>query len=107
MDVGGARRLLDLLVGGVETPVAQVLADGRVEQHGLLQHHPDLAAQRGQVDAADVMAVDRDVAPHDVVMPAEQADHGGLAAAAAPDEGDQLARLDRQVDVLSTNCSGS
>ena len=44
VDVGGARRRLDLLVAGVQPSVADVVGDGAAEEDGLLRHQRDLAA---------------------------------------------------------------
>ena len=41
-----ARRLLDLLVGGTVTAVAQVVADGLVKEHHVLRHDTKVRAQR-------------------------------------------------------------
>ena len=57
-----ARRLLDLLVGGVEPPVAQVVGDRAREEHRILQHDRDLLAQRSHAVLPHVDAVDRHAA---------------------------------------------
>ena len=41
VDAGGASGLQDLLLGGVRTPVGDVLPNGAGEQLGVLQHHAD------------------------------------------------------------------
>ena len=46
VDLREPRRLLDLGVGRVPAAVADVVADGVVEQHGVLRHHADGGAQR-------------------------------------------------------------
>ena len=58
MSVGRLRRLDDLLVRGIEPAVADVPGDGAGEQQRLLEHEADLAAQRAQGQAADVVAVE-------------------------------------------------
>ncbi len=39
----------DLIVGGVGTPVRDVVADGDGEQEGLVEHHPDVGPQARRV----------------------------------------------------------
>src|SRR5215217_3188770 len=51
-------RLDHLLVGGLRPPDLEVLADRAREQHRLLEHDADVAAERGEADVADVVAVD-------------------------------------------------
>ena len=62
VDLRQPRRLLDLGVARVPAAVADVVADGVVEQHGVLRHHADRGAQRRLRDVADVLAVDQDAA---------------------------------------------
>lgn len=45
VDVCSPRRLLHLLIGGLHPPVADVVGDGVVEEHGVLGHHPDVGTQ--------------------------------------------------------------
>ena len=46
--LGAFERLDHLLVGGVGAADLEVLADGAGEQHRLLEHHADVAAERGR-----------------------------------------------------------
>lgn len=46
MDVGGGGGQLHLLVGGGDAAVADVVADGVVEEDGVLRHHADVAPDR-------------------------------------------------------------
>src|SRR5204862_3240382 len=66
---------------------------------GLLQDVADLVAQRPEREGAYVHAVDPDAAPCGVVEARDEADERRLAAARRADEGDELARLDRQAHV--------
>jgi hypothetical protein len=88
-DVRGLGRRGQLVVGGVGPAVAQVVPDGRVEQVGLLRHDADRAAERGQRQVADVVAVELHAAGVDVVQARHEVGGGGLACAARPDEGHQ------------------
>ena len=90
----------DLFVGGVGLTVGDVLADGAGAQPGVLQHHAVAAAQGSAGHVPDVVAGDGDGAAVDIIEPHEQVDEGGLAAAGGPDDGDALAGLDVQVQVL-------
>ena len=96
----GACRHLELRIGGLGLGVVQVVADGRVEQVGLLGHHADHLAERGELDLPDVDAVDLDGAGVHVVQPRDQVRRRGLARAGRTDQCDQLARLRLEVDVL-------
>ena len=58
-----ARGELDLLAGRVGLGVGDVLGDGGAEQEGVVGDEGDLRAQRGEVDLAQVGAVDRDRSP--------------------------------------------
>ena len=121
VDVGGARRRLDLLVVGVETSVADVVGDGAAEEDGLLRHQRDLAAQRTQPVARRVDAVDEDAAALVLVQPRDEVRGGGLAGAGGADEGDELAgsgleahaaehgpaRLVGEVDVLEPDVAAN
>src|SRR5262249_58969909 len=49
-----------LVLGRVGLADAQVLGDRAVEQQALLKHHTDVAAERRELDRADVAAVDLD-----------------------------------------------
>ena len=83
-----------------EVAVGDVGADGVVEEEGELRDDGDLRAQRAQRVVADVDAVDRDPPLGHVVEARDQIGEGALAAAAHADERDDLAGLDREVDVL-------
>ena len=85
------RGLEDLVLGRVRSAVGDVVADGALEEPGVLQHHPDLAAQRGPRHRGDVVAVDRDPAGVELVEPHHQVDQRGLAGAGRPDDRDRLA----------------
>jgi len=85
------RRLLYFGVGGIPAAVANVVADGIVEQHGVLRHHADRGAQRGLRDVADILAIDQDPAARDVIETKHQARDGRFAGAGRSDDRDRLA----------------
>ena len=80
--------------------VAQVLADGGVEQVRLLGHEPDDPPEGRELDLAHVDAVDVDPPVVDVVQPRQQVGRRGLAGAGRSDERHELARLGLERDVL-------
>src|SRR5262249_20112014 len=86
-------------IAGVRARIAQVGGDRSVEQEGVLEHHAQLAGQRGAGDLAQVGAVEQDPAVLRVVKAGDQAGDRGLARAGRTNEGSELARLDgdRQV----------
>ena len=77
----------------------QVVADGAGEEERLLGDDAELAAQRVQRHALDVVAVDAHVPGGGVVEAGDQLGQGGLAGPGGPDEGHRLPRRDAQVDV--------
>ena len=103
---GGLRGFDDLFVGGVEAAVADVLHDGAAEQVGILQDHGDVLSQHVALDVLDVDAVDGDRAGINVIEAVEQVGNGGLACAGGADEGDLLAGLCVQGDVLQHGLLG-
>ena len=89
-----------LLVGGLQTAIADVLHDRAGEQVGILQHDAQRAAEVGFLDFMDVDAVVPDLAVLDVVEAVDEVGDGGLAGAGGADEGDLLARTAIEVDVV-------
>ena len=59
--LGALERLDHLLVGRLRAADLKVLADRAREQHRLLEHDADVAAERGEADVADIVAVDADL----------------------------------------------
>ena len=82
-------------VGGVGRAVGDVRVHGVGEQEGVLEHDPDLAAERVEGRGPHVDAVDRHPSGGDVVEAGEQSGHRRLAGAARADERDHLARARR------------
>src|SRR5690606_38019599 len=92
-------RLLDLLPREVAAE-ADVFGDGGGEEEVVLGRVADLRAQRLQRDAADVVAVDENGAHGRVEHPQQQVGQRSLARPGAAHDGQRLARLHRNVDVL-------
>ena len=74
-----------------------VLPHRSVEQHVLLQHDADLAAQLRRVGHGDVLAVDQHPTRLRHEQPLQQLGQRALARAAASHDADHLARVHRQV----------
>ena len=100
VDVGALGGLDDLLLGGVETPVEYVVADGGVEQVDVLLHDAHVAAQRLERDAVDLLAVDEQLARGDVVEVGDQVAQRGLAASRRAHQRKGLALGDVEADVV-------
>ena len=95
---GGADRVFDLRVG---LAVGDVLPDRAAEQQRVLQDEADLIAQRLQRELADVVCRRSGSGP---TADRRSAGSGStmrrLAGARRPDDRRDLARLDREADVL-------
>ena len=99
MRLGEAGGALDLGVAGAGAADADVLGDRAVEEAGVLEDDGDRAAQAGEGDVGDVVAVDQDAPRVGLAQALEQRERGGLAGAGRADEGDGLAGRGREVEV--------
>ncbi|CAN4039547.1 RNA polymerase sigma factor sigX, partial [Dysosmobacter welbionis] len=95
---GGGR--LHLFIRGIQIAVADVLPDGAGEEVGVLQHDAQAAPQVRLADVVDGDAVVTDLAVGNVVEPVDQVGDGGLAGAGGTHEGQLLARLGKEADVV-------
>ena len=79
-----------------------------VEQHVLLQHDADLAAQPAGIELRDVDAVEHHLAVLRAVEPLHQLGQGRLAGAGLADEADDLAGgdLDSVTFLSASGASG-
>jgi hypothetical protein len=80
--------------------VQQVRPDRVVEQVRLLGHEPDHVAEARQRHRFDVAAIDLDRPGVHVVEPRDEVRRRRLAGTRRPDEGDELTRIDLEVDLL-------
>src|SRR5215471_4228901 len=80
--------------------VGDVLGDRGVKEHGVLQHETHLSAKRGERVGPHVIAVDADGAVRHIVEPGYKSEECRLSASGFADEGDALAWLYGQADVL-------
>jgi hypothetical protein len=106
MRVGGAGGSLDFLVRSVETPVADVGTNRVGEEQGFLGDETNLAAQAGERDVTQVVTIDGDCAGSHVIEAGDEVGECGLAGAAGADEGDDLAGLDMEGDILEEGNAG-
>ena len=65
----------------------------------VLQHEAEQPAQIGEIEIADVDAVDGDAAARDVVEPHQQVDQRRLAGSGGADNADALARPNLEAHV--------
>ncbi len=84
----------------VRLAVGDVVAHGVVEQHRLLRDDSDLRAQGCQSHVANVVAIDQQASRGDVEEARNQMDQRALARAAGADDGQHLAVLDFEIDVV-------
>jgi hypothetical protein len=68
----GLGRTHDLLRGGIRPAEGDVLGDGPREQESFLRDDPELAAERGLGDVAEVDPVERDPTLTGVIEAGEQ-----------------------------------
>ncbi|MEY9720367.1 hypothetical protein ABIA22_002857 [Sinorhizobium fredii] len=99
---GRANAAVDLLLRFLGDPHAErhVVVDGhmRVERIGL-EHHGDAALRWRHL--VDPLAVDEHVAAGDLLQPGDHPEQRRLPAAGRPDEDDELALLDVEIDAVN------
>ena len=96
-EIVGARQFRhgdDGINGQRRVAQGDVVAHGAVEEDIFLQHHADLAPQRGRVDDGDILPVDQHLAPLGNVQALRQPRQGTLARTGTPDDADHFARRD-------------
>ena len=91
-----------LFPGRVRMAIQYVVANRPVQQHVLLQDHPDLAAQTILCDLRDILPIDHDRAPLHVMKPQLQLEYGRFPGPGSADQADPLARPDCQVDMVQS-----
>ena len=98
--IGQLGRGVDLLIGGIQLAVADVLPDGTGEQGHILKHDAQTAAQVRLADAGDVDAIVGDGTAVDVIEAVDQVGNGGLTGTGGTDKGYLLAGLGVEGDVV-------
>src|SRR6185312_12524600 len=92
--------LENLLVRRIGPAITDVVADGAVEEPGVLQHHAGLRPQLIAPQSRDVDAVEGDPALIQLVEAQDEVDERGLAGAGGTDDGNGVAGLGHQREVL-------
>ncbi len=100
------RRFKQLLVCGLRSAIAQVVADRAREEERLLKDDPDLAAQRVKGHVPQIIPVDQDPALGGVVEARDEVTQSALARATRADQGDHLAWLHIQTNPLEDQLIG-
>src|SRR6185295_15431466 len=100
VNLGLARRCLDLLVAGAFLAEPDVLPDRHVEQHVLLEHDRHATTQRLAGHAADIDAVDRHPPLVRRVKAQDQVEQRALARAAGTDDRDTLADAELEAEIV-------
>src|SRR5258706_11328165 len=100
MDLGLARRLLHLFVGGALLAEPDVFSDRHVEQHVLLEHHRHALAQRLTRYLPDIDTIDGYAPFIRGVEAKDQIEQRALAGAARADDGNGLANLELETEVV-------
>ncbi len=106
VDAGDAAGFHELLFGRVGAGEEDVLADGAVEEEGLLQDDAELLAVAGEADGGEVDAVDEDLAAGRGVEGADERDDGGLAGAGGADQSGDGAGFGLEADAVEDGLVG-
>ena len=83
----------NFFVGGVALTDANVIADGGVEQHDILEYDGEVFEERFRIDSRNVLVAERDGAALDVPEAGGELCCGCLSAARRPDECGDFALL--------------
>lgn len=97
---GQAGGIFHILVRGVQLPEADIVGNGAGKEMGVLEHNGHGASQGVFFYISYVDAVVGDGASADVVKAADQVDDGGLPGAGGAHEGNLLARLGVEADLV-------
>ncbi len=92
--------LFDLGVGRFWARVADIAGHRARKEKWCLRHHADLPAETLQIERADVLAVEKNLAALELIEAGDQLAEGRLSGAGVPNQRDHLTRLDMQREVL-------
>ncbi len=106
VDAGDTAGVDQLLFGGVGAAEEDVLADGAVEEEGLLKDYAELLAVAAEADGGEVDAVDEDLAASGGVEAADERDDGGLTRAGRAYEGGDGAGSGVEADAVKDGLAG-
>ena len=104
--VGQLSCCVDLLIGGVQLSVADIVHNRACEQVGVLQNYGLRAAQVALLDLVDVDAVVADLSVRHIVEAVDQVGDSGLSGAGRANEGDLLAGLCVEADAVEDGLVG-
>ena len=107
MDAGQPGGFFDRGMAGARTAIGDVVGDRQREDQRRLQHHADLAPQRGELVFADVDPVDRHAAAGRIEKPRQQAEQGGLPGPGRADDRDLHAGADHNIDLRQNRALGA
>ena len=102
--LGSAHHLVE---AHVSATVANVLNDGRVEEHRLLVHNAQILAQPLDVQRANVTTIDEQSALSRIVEALEELNARRLAASRRADQSDRLTGRDCQAQIVERSYLGS
>src|SRR3546814_13322406 len=85
MDRRASCRFVDFGLARTVAAIADVIADAVVEQHRILRNDADRAAQRILGDRTDILPIDRDPPPRNVVDAITQTQNRRFASHTMPD----------------------
>lgn len=100
LDLGEARRLLDLGAGRRRAAIGHVVVDGVVEEDGVLRNDADGGAQARLGHLPDVLPVDQDRALADIIEAEQEPADRRLAGTAGADDGHGVPRLDGEAHLV-------
>src|SRR5450759_2605773 len=86
-------------LGRIGSSDLQIFGDRAVEQQRLLEHHANVPAQRGELESADIDAIDLDHARLRIEGAVKQRNCRRLAGTGGADQGDRLARHRFEVEI--------
>lgn len=92
MDLRRFRRGLDVFLRGVIAAIGDVIADGIVEQHGILRHHANRAVQTVLGHIAHILPVHAHGTALHIIEPEQQTPDGGFPRSGRADNRHHLAR---------------
>src|SRR5579862_912509 len=106
MRVGEFRCRDDLILGCTGAAKSDVFEDGAAKEHGVLKDVTYLVAEVPEFVLADVLAVDADGAGLDIIEARDETDDSRFSAAGGPDDANELAGLNDQVEIGENRVCG-
>ena len=95
-----ARGLFDFRLIGTFPAIADIIADGVVEQNGILRNDADGTAQAALGHVAYILPINGDMTAGNIVKAIKQTRDGGLARARWANHGQRMAGLYVEADAV-------